>query len=276
MAERSGGYTILEVMIFLAVSALIFVSAAVAVGGRQRAVQYSQSVRDFENQVQDVANDVGDGYYPSSEGVSCTVSGANTSARPRVTNSGSAGEQGSNDNCVAVGKALLFNIDGNPEAMDFGVTTLVGVRQPLLNSKVTAKAMNPVLAYNDTPGQEADLSESKSLRFGLRVTGIYDAAVNATSYSSFVVAAGFNSLASQRNGRSDVVLYAVPGSVGQSKANYRSSLDALADAVIPPRGVVICLRSAIDENKRAQLFVGENGTPTNVRSELDVTSGVCA
>ncbi len=61
--NRSTGYTIVETMIFLAVSSLMFISAMILINGRQSRAEFIQAVRVFEANLRDVANDVSTGYY---------------------------------------------------------------------------------------------------------------------------------------------------------------------------------------------------------------------
>ena len=63
---RRGGYTIVETLIFLAVSALLFVSTIILISGRQAKAQFTNSVRDLVSDITDVANDVANGYYQTS------------------------------------------------------------------------------------------------------------------------------------------------------------------------------------------------------------------
>lgn len=59
------GYTVIETMIFLIVSAGLFAGAVAGYSSRQRAVEFNQGVRDFQSRLQDTINEVATGYYPS-------------------------------------------------------------------------------------------------------------------------------------------------------------------------------------------------------------------
>ncbi len=73
MGRRSHGYTIIETLIFIAVSGMMFMSAVILVGGRQQEVEFSQGVRDLENKLKDTLNDVSTGYFPANNSLNCTI-----------------------------------------------------------------------------------------------------------------------------------------------------------------------------------------------------------
>ena len=68
-----GGYTIVEGLVVIAVTAAVFLSASLLFRGRQLQVQFDQSIKDFEATMRDIMNDVSTGYYPTS-GLDCDIS----------------------------------------------------------------------------------------------------------------------------------------------------------------------------------------------------------
>ena len=101
-----GGYTIVETLIFLAVSALLFVSTIILISGRQAKAQFTNSVRDLVSDITDVANDVANGYYQSGMGLNCTP---NLASGPDVSPGSNA--QGTNKGCIFVGRTIRFSTD---------------------------------------------------------------------------------------------------------------------------------------------------------------------
>ena len=96
-----GGFTLLEVMITLAISSVMLVTAIIAFGGQQRRTSFQQGMRDIESRVRDVLNDVSVGYYPTNLS-NCLY----TTSGPFFRSTSS--EQGKNFDCVFVGKAIHF------------------------------------------------------------------------------------------------------------------------------------------------------------------------
>jgi hypothetical protein len=94
-------------MIFLAVSAAMFISAMAFINGRQSRTEFTAATRDFEAAINDAANDVSNGYYANAtqggSRVYCYVN-SNTLILQSNTND----TQGGNTGCVFIGKALQF------------------------------------------------------------------------------------------------------------------------------------------------------------------------
>ncbi len=125
--RHSAGYTIVETLIFLAVSGALFVSTMGLISGKQGKTEFTQAARDFEIQMQDIANDVSTGYYTNtvtSDGsfIECTLSGNEI----RITTPNSTDRQGANRDCIFVGRSLQVGIDPNPG--QYNIYSLVGKR----------------------------------------------------------------------------------------------------------------------------------------------------
>ena len=128
----SRGYTIIEVMIVLAVTAGLFLAAAIMIGGRQNRTAFEQAVRSIQSQIQQVINEVAVGYYPNRGDFRCTA----TATGPQFS-AGSAGV-GTNSGCVFVGKVMQFGVAGtDPE--QFVTYTLAGLQK---KAGATTEAVN--------------------------------------------------------------------------------------------------------------------------------------
>src|SRR6266511_2117091 len=109
--KKARGFTVVETLIVLAVTGGLFVAIAATLSGRQNRTQFTQAIQEIQSQIQQVVNDVGSGYFPSTNNFSCSA----TLAGPSIA-TGSA-EQGSNAGCVFIGKAIQFGVAGtDPEA----------------------------------------------------------------------------------------------------------------------------------------------------------------
>src|SRR5476651_427700 len=110
MQRADFGYTIIEVMIFLAISGLLFLSAVVAVGGQQGHTEFSTSMRDTNSKVQSWIDEVDTGLSDSdfstsgNRQVSCSLDPS--TGGPVLTSTGGTNiNRGSNSACVFLGKA---------------------------------------------------------------------------------------------------------------------------------------------------------------------------
>ena len=114
-----GGYTIVETLIYLGVTSLLFASAAILISGQQARTEYNQTIREIESYITDINNDISTGYYPTT-GVGCTSTGG----VPTVSGGGSLG---SNGGCLFLGR-LLHVVPGGANEHTIDVLTIVGSR----------------------------------------------------------------------------------------------------------------------------------------------------
>jgi len=102
----SMGFTIVEVMIVLAVSSLIVLSALTLVNGRQNKTEFVTGINDLQQQVQQIVNETASGLYPGIGGFTCQPG-----ASGPVTFTGVSSAQGTNQGCIFLGKTIQFGLD---------------------------------------------------------------------------------------------------------------------------------------------------------------------
>ncbi|HSX06134.1 MAG TPA: type II secretion system protein [Candidatus Saccharimonadia bacterium] len=117
----SGGFTIVEVMIVLAVTGIMFVAAAILINGRQNKTEFTTAINDLQQQLQQIVNETISGYYPNNGNFIC-----NGSATGSVTFTAGSNKQGTNGGCIFMGKALQFGLGGGAAASGLGILPLVG------------------------------------------------------------------------------------------------------------------------------------------------------
>ncbi len=102
------GYTIVEVLIVLAVSGVMFVIAATFVSGKQARASFQQGTRTLTANIQSTIDSVVDGQYTDIPLI-CTLN----STIPRTLSflPGSSARQGSNPDCTFLGQVLHFDFD---------------------------------------------------------------------------------------------------------------------------------------------------------------------
>src|SRR5690242_788053 len=120
--EKRTGYTIVEIMIFLAISGLMFVIATSFLSGRQASAEFRQSMEDINANLSQIINDVGNGYYPTNNSFKCTTTGQT------LDFSSTATTQGSNTGCVFMGKIVQFAPSGTDRAT-YRVYSIAGRQQ---------------------------------------------------------------------------------------------------------------------------------------------------
>lgn len=135
-----GGYTIVETLIFLAVSAALFVAAMFLIGGQQNKAQFVNVVRDFETRLTDIANDVSTGYYETVPGMKCEF------GPQGPTFLATGGDLGTNKGCIFVGKVVKFgSIYPTVESSKYTVLTMAGNRTTTLNGPTAVSSIGESL-----------------------------------------------------------------------------------------------------------------------------------
>ena len=120
ISGKKDGYTIVEVMIFMAVTSALFVAIIATFSGRQARAEFSIATREIESRLQDIANDVSTGYYNNPGTFTCTA----PAGTPILTVG--ASPQGTNEDCTYIGRVAQFAVDGNNK--QYNLFTVVGSR----------------------------------------------------------------------------------------------------------------------------------------------------
>ncbi len=125
-----GGFTIVETMIVLAISGVLFISMVGVVQGQQNKMQFKNSMTDVVSQVQSVIGQVSSGTYPiAGASFACQAGSNGTDIVPRISTSWEAGTTGSNDDCTFIGQAVMFGVCTFQDTERYAVQTLVGLRR---------------------------------------------------------------------------------------------------------------------------------------------------
>jgi hypothetical protein len=173
--KQPHGYSVIETMIFMAVSGLMFIFAAGFISGKQANVEYRQSVNDINAQVRTIVNDVSNGQYDSLGSYKCSANDA--SGRPAFTAGVAA--QGTNggrnaalgtSGCIFLGKILQFGVNNDPTK--YAIYT-VAARQTRPSSNDTVKNFTdaqPIII--DTAG--LNLTRTRDLLNGLSFTSAWE------------------------------------------------------------------------------------------------------
>lgn len=251
--QKNGGYTIVEVMIFLAVSTALLLSVMAAVSGQQQKTQFVTGVRDFETKIQDIVNDVETGYYPNDGSTRCEDAGAANSVDIQAVPDPGKQAQGTNTDCVFLGKAIAFStVAGGSSA--FTTTTIAGGRKqpsPDNDKEITGIDNARPTAFN----KNNNGVETGELRNGIEMTGIkywrsdltQDAAPADNKYVGVVANIGTTTQASGM----------VTSITGRPRLVYMESAD-ISSATINSTamdkaggGVAFCLRDGSSGRKAA-------------------------
>lgn len=174
--NRQAGYTIIEVMIFLAVSGALVLSAFGLFSGRIQRTQFTQAVQAFDSRLKTTANSAATGTFPETP-FSCTTPGN----EDPIINPLSGGAQGTRTACIFVGKVVApASTCSAPltttkcEAVD--IYSVVGRRNTPSNQVPSGLINTPTNQNNGaspTVILDPDVTQTVNLGYGTKITGIY-------------------------------------------------------------------------------------------------------
>lgn len=265
------GFTIVEVMIVLAVTGLLFVSAAAVISGRQNQTAFDQAIRQIQSQIQQTINDVAIGYYPNLGNIRCTGAGGVVT----LTNA-SGTEQGANAGCIFLGKALQFQVDGaNPEKFNtFSIAGLQKGGASGAESQSLTEAKPRAIAPSSSAGGLPDATITNPLQNGLTTArmwynnGAGDKTVGVVAFTSSL--AQFSGTGTILSGSQQVNVVPVDDSANKSKLGVSAAFAAdvinsnLASSPLnPSNGVFICFASG-GTNQSGLITIGNSGRQLSV------------
>lgn len=141
--HRPLGYTIIEVMIVLAVSGMMFVIAANFINGKQQRTAFTQGTNEMASQIQNVIEQVSDGQY-SDIPLACSFNGTTT------TVTSGAQSQGTNSTCTFLGKLFRFS---SVNKDTYKVLSLAAGRADASTGNPTLASVDPVVITDLTSSQ---------------------------------------------------------------------------------------------------------------------------
>lgn len=147
------GYTIVEVLIVMAVSGSMFVLAANFINGRQARTSFQQGTNELASRMQGMISDVIDGHY-SDIPFNCQQSGLG----PLIFPPGSP-SPGASD-CVFMGKLLHFQ----PNASRYEVLSLAGAREKALGGGIVTNLSDAQLTLIGALRAEEIIPQSLTIR----------------------------------------------------------------------------------------------------------------
>lgn len=294
---NSAGFTIMETMIVLAVSGVLFLSLVGMVTGQQGKAQFKNSMTNFTTELRSVIGQVSSGYYPAAEGnFVCEERGG--SPYVRYPRSGETVSQGTNQACTFLGQAVVFMNTLVNDNKQYKIHTVVGLRQvpagasdPLRRGKEPLnfqEAQPRAIAPDNTRAGRRwpDYSVTKTVNFGATVHSICvdDGAATCTKAAGFAVLTASDGQLGVTGTESGVVLPSVfplvcdgigctgmgsPGGPGVTARNSATAVQRLSNGATA-QGVKICFVSATS-NQSALVRVGANASNDSVEMTIYAT-----
>jgi type II secretory pathway pseudopilin PulG len=195
----STGYTLLEVMLFMAISAVFFAITVVVMQGQGARTEFVASMNDVNSKMQQWIDQVRNGYTSSSAGSVAAVGNYNCSLDVSTNNPklsfpgvGNGNAVGTNLSCIFLGRAIMVNDETGSGPTDLNnkmyAYTVLGRRtydsgtgQENVNNLLNA---NPTAAVFDGNGDgspsddptDINLTEVYKIPNGMRVKHVWSSA----------------------------------------------------------------------------------------------------
>ena len=212
------GFTIVETMIVMAVTGIMFISVVLLINGKQQRAQFQFAVKDVQTQIRQIMTETMAGYNQLGNNTCSSFGG-----KPKLA-TGTTDTLGTNASCVFLGKTIIFSQDKE----SFLVAPVIGLRQPITTDfqGVFAADLNsskPILS-TDT------IASQMMLQFGLTPVAMYvgDDLAQKVGSVSFVLTPGVKDISPGSQGTTSQNLNIVAVTNGSSLAN---SIDAERSAV---------------------------------------------
>lgn len=263
--RTASGYTIVEVMIFLAVSGMLFVLAMLTINGQQARANFTQGTRDFQAAVDDVINDIRNGFFPDpGTNYTCTVSGDNAPTFSGAMSPGDTGDKGTHDKCTFIGKVMQFTLDESKVTVHTVVGRRIGAKsggdpqdfhdaRPVIPNEVSAPSFTE--EFNIPGGLVVTAIQAKKGAgddYSVRAVGFFSAFTNSSNPDKPLNNALVQVVPIRPLGGLQTAPEIINGAYnpGSWAADYAKD-DSFPDAV------VICLRQG-SGGKIAALIIGDN------------------
>jgi len=249
---KSRGFTIVEVLIFLAVSSALMVSAFALISGSQNKASFTQSINDVQQQIDSVINNVANGYYSAGETQKqCVLIGGipNFTGNPVV--------RGSSAQCIFLGRFIAFQ-DGSNE---YTVYNVAGARQIAVSDVKTMAEAKPTII----PDTEQKYTLKNGLTFKKNPAGVTNNAFgffNGLGTSNGISDSGYQQASFYGFNSSDI--QPLPNNFA---SNYEST-----GGKDPTDGYALCFNSGTT-NQSGIITIGGSGRTAT--SSLEIKGGLC-
>lgn len=273
MHKVSGGYTILELMIVLAVSVIILGGAILTVRGSSARTEFAESMRDVNSSMQDWMNDVTDGFTGGNPATyTCKITASKPRLVPRYANN--------TPDCVFVGKALQVT-DGHScptcvtdQSSKIYIYSIFGERLSgsafidNMSEAVPVPAIGNAISSYQTG---LDLTETYNILNG---ASVIKTKINGTTTTGalFGFFNSFNGSAVSSNGAQTLNAYYYPLATNSAPANTTSGTNVIkclemstpcipAADLNPPalNSAQICFASNLDSELAVLTITSDNG-----------------
>ena len=267
---RLSGFTIIEVMIFLAVSGVTFLIAASFINGKEAQTEYYQGMNQSLADIRTVINNVSNGNYPFPDNTnfSCNVSvnGPGVQVSPTATSATSG--------CTLIGEVIAPEVG---TSSNYSLFTLAGC----MFTPCTSTIATPTSVYQEMPQVIPSFNQTKQWPGGVLVSKMFE--VQPGKVTGIGLVGFFASLPSvngsvYQSGAQPVDLVVFTNSsLANSVTAYENQINSLGDGSanggpLTNGYVVICFLGT--NGQPASITIGGNDGGQQMTASLDLGKGI--
>lgn len=263
--KKPHGFTIVETMIFLAISGILLVTAINLINGKQNTAEFGTGIRQVQNQLQGLVSNVSEGQYTSDNQFNCAINGSSLLiSSPTVGQPANA--QGTNLGCQYIGEAIQFA--PNTNTSQYAVYPVAG------KQFTDSSYQTPVNQLSDTAAEAIDNGSTISNRQIITLPyGITVSKINNGLSPGMIGLFNVGATAADGRGTNDVTLvpfndsFPDPNPLSTIQDQIAGANPVLSSNYNPSSGVQICFQSG-STNQYGVITIGGSGNPNNVNLEI--------
>ena len=262
------GFTIIEVMIFLAVSGFTFVIAASFINGKEAQAEFTSGMYSANSAIGSLINNVSNGDYPLPANTSffCNLS----TGTPVITQS--AG-QSFTPGCALIGKVIAPEINNNPYG--YRVYSVAGCEFYVNNVCSSTQALPPLTIAEEQPMVVGSLTQTKIWPNGIKIAKLL--LINGNSVQNIGAFGIFSSLPQENSnvlvsGTQSTQAVIVNGS--QLSTNSDSNITSMVHNSLlwlPNTEQIIMCFSGANGHKASIMIGGVSGGQLNTTLQMEST-----
>lgn len=222
--KTTHGFTIVETMVVLAVTGMLFFSVMAVMSGRQNQAQFRQSINAVKTEIEQTINQVQTGHYPSTENFNCTAS---ASGGVEITSTEDGAKQGENKDCVFFGRAIQFKVANEDR---YAIFPLAGLRTAGSFAESKSKTVLPAV-------------DTKMLQFGLEPVWVRSGGLTNAGAIGFVTKLEADGDSSR--GTQSIQIMPVAVNLDQSIDETSGVIDTNISGSSVANGAQICYKSGV-------------------------------
>lgn len=256
----TGGYTLVEVLIVLAISGAMLIAAITLFNGKEARTQFSLAMNDLDSKIQEVINGTASGFIPDNgQPIRCRINGNNLQLQ-----SGNADDiAGTRKDCILVAKLIQFQPPA-PDQERVKIFTVVGKRTTDATGAQLVDTLDDADLHIVAPTGPSlpDMTETYSLKWGMKISKVVETGTATQQHA----VGFFNSFGPDTSGTNPVSgstnMFASTVPIG-ANANYNvvsANIRTMTDTSVtfPANGVTICLDG--NNGQYGRLVIGGNNS----------------